>query len=47
MEQAFRRGDFEQGVMEGIRNVGKHLAQHYPHVGPKQNELSDQPVLLP
>jgi uncharacterized membrane protein len=47
MEQAFCRGEFEQGVMEGLRSVGRHLAQQYPHAGPKQNELPDQPVLIP
>lgn len=47
MESAFRQGRFEQGVMAGIRSVGRHLAQHYPHVGPgKINELPDSPVLI-
>ena len=47
MESAFRQGRFEQGVMAGIRSVGGHLAQHYPHVGAgKINELPDSPVLI-
>jgi len=46
MEAAFRMGRFEEGVIAGIRSVGAHLAQHYPQVGVKTNELSDQPVIL-
>jgi len=46
MEQAFRDGRFEQGVLAGIRSVGRHLARHYPHAGAKPNELPDRPVLL-
>lgn len=46
MEAAFRQGRFEEGVIAGIRSVGAHLAQHYPQVGAKTNELSDQPVIL-
>lgn len=46
MEAAFRQGRFEEGVIAGIRSVGAHLAQHYPQVGSKTNELSDQPVIL-
>lgn len=46
MEAAFRQGKFEEGVIAGIRSVGAHLAKHYPQVGTKINELSDQPVIL-
>ncbi len=47
METAFRQGKFEQGVIAGIRNVGAHLAQHFPQVGEnKINELPDQPVMF-
>lgn len=47
MEIAFRDGKFEQGVIAGIRSVGAHLAQHYPHTGSnKINELPDRPVLI-
>jgi uncharacterized membrane protein len=47
METAFRQGDFEQGVIAGIRSVGAHLAQHYPQSGfDKINELPDRPVLF-
>lgn len=46
MEAAFREGKFEEGVIAGVRSVGEHLARHYPQVGAKINELSDQPVIL-
>ncbi len=46
MEATFREGRFEEGVLAGIRDVGKHLIQHYPHTGEKLNELPDRPVLL-
>jgi uncharacterized membrane protein len=46
MEAAFRDGEYEAGVLAGIRSVGRHLAHHYPHTGAKTNELPDRPVLL-
>src|SRR5512145_92610 len=30
MEARFRRGEFETGVIEGVRAVGAQLARHYP-----------------
>jgi len=46
MEEAFRRGDFERGVVEGIRAVSAHLQRHYPGRGLQPNELPDRPALL-
>jgi len=46
MEQAFRNGDFERGVVRGIRAVGEHLQQHYPSGGTQPDELPARPVLL-
>ena len=46
MENSFRMGKFEQGVIAGIHSVGAHLERHYPQVEAKINELSDQPVIL-
>ena len=46
MEAAFRRGDFEGGVLGGIRAVGEHLQRHYPAQGPQPNELPDRPAVL-
>jgi len=46
MEAAFRRGDFEGGVVRGIQEVTRHLAEHFPPVGDDRNELADKPVVL-
>jgi uncharacterized membrane protein len=46
MEQAFREGRFEEGVLAGVRAVSAHLVRHYPGGGKSLNELPDQPVVL-
>lgn len=46
MELAFRAGDFESGVLAGIRAVGEHLQRHFPARPDKCNEIPDSPVLL-
>jgi hypothetical protein len=46
MEQAFRGGRFETGVIDGVRAVSAHLARHFPGDGSRRNELSDRPVVL-
>lgn len=46
MEEAFRRGCYEDGVVAGIKAVGDALADHYPSTGSKRDELSDRPVVL-
>jgi uncharacterized membrane protein len=46
MEQAFRQGRFEQGVVEGVRAVASHLVRYYPASGSNLNELPDKPVIL-
>jgi len=46
IEQAFRNGDFERGVVRGIRAVGEHLQRHYPSSGTQPDELPARPVLL-
>lgn len=46
MEAAFRRADFEGGVVGGIQEVTRHLAQHFPPIGDDRNELPDKPVVL-
>jgi len=46
MEQRFRRGEFEAGVIEGIRTVGTHLSKHFPSDRQGPNELADKPVML-
>lgn len=46
MEQAFRQGHFEEGVVTGIKTVASHLVRHYPASGVNENELPNQPVVL-
>jgi len=46
MEDAFRAGDFQGGVIRGIRAAGEHLDRHYPTDGSAKNELPDRPLIL-
>jgi uncharacterized membrane protein len=46
MEAAFRAGDFQRGIVEGIEAVGEVLARHYPRREGDTNELPDRPVVL-
>ncbi|MGC2780984.1 MAG: TPM domain-containing protein [Bradyrhizobium sp.] len=46
MEAEFRAGRFEQGVMQGIAEVSRELAKHYPPHAGDPNELPDAPVVL-
>ena len=46
MEQAFRHGRFEEGVITGIQAVSEHLVKHYPRQGYNPNELPNAPVVL-
>jgi len=46
MEAAFRQADYEGGVVAGIQEVTRHLAEHFPPIGDDRNELPDNPVVL-
>ena len=46
MEAAFRKGDFESGVVAGIHVVGEHLSRHFPARSGKSNEMPDSPVVM-
>jgi len=46
MQQEFARGQFERGVVIGIRAVSDLLAEHFPPSGKGTNELPDKPVVL-
>ena len=46
VEDRFREGKFETGVLHGIRAVSAHLVEHYPKRGKDRNELDNRPVVL-
>ena len=46
MKDAFRQADYEGGVVGGIRDVTRHLVEHFPPIGGDRNELPDKPVVL-
>lgn len=46
MREAFQRGDFEAGVLQGIRAIDTELATHFPVTGTNPNELPDRPIVL-
>ena len=46
MEMAFKRTDYEGGVVRGIQAVTQHLMKHFPASDAGQNELPDKPVIL-
>ena len=46
MEQQFRAGRFEAGVVAGIEALGARLALHFPGDGDTANELPDAPVVI-
>lgn len=46
MERAFKKEDFELGVVSGIHAIAEHLVRHYPATSANVNELPDKPVML-
>lgn len=46
MQAAFRRGEFEAGVLAGITQIGEVLQTHFPSNGKNTNELPDKPLVL-
>ena len=42
MEQAFRRGEFTDGLIAGIERVGELLKEHFPRGTKDRNELPDE-----
>ena len=39
MEESFRRGDFTEGILRGVRKVGEVLEAHFPRSAQDKNEL--------
>lgn len=46
MEDDFRAGDFEHGVIRGIEAVSHELAAHFPRQAAGPNELPDTPIVI-
>jgi uncharacterized membrane protein len=46
MENAFRAGRFQQGALEGIREVSAVLISEFPAAGENPDELPDRPVVV-
>jgi uncharacterized membrane protein len=46
MEQSFKAGHFEQGVVTGIQAITQHLREHYPIYSDELRELPDAPAVL-
>lgn len=47
MEAAFRQGQFEQGALTGIEQIGALLAANFPPSGHNPDELANRPVIVP
>ncbi len=42
MEKLFQKGNFTEGLAEGIAMAGNQLAKHFPHQENDKNELSNE-----
>jgi uncharacterized membrane protein len=46
MREAFRRGEYQSGVIRGVQAISDHLAAHCPPRPENPDELSDRPVIV-
>lgn len=46
MEQFFRRGEFEAGILLGVDKISVLLAQHFPLSGQNKNEIANHPIVM-
>src|SRR5699024_9151640 len=42
MQSHFKKGQFKEGLIEGILLAGRQLKKHFPHTEDDTNELSDE-----
>jgi uncharacterized membrane protein len=47
MEILFRQGEFQRGALQGVRQIGELLAQHFSLSGHNPDELANRPVIVP
>ena len=46
MESSFSKGNFEKGLIDGIKRIGEKLAEHFPSQNENLNELRNKPYIL-
>ena len=46
MEVAFKKDDYERGVVSGIEAISQHLVKYFPDATARQNELPNKPVVM-
>ena len=42
MQAHFKKGDFKQGIVEGVLRAGQELKAHFPYQQDDENELSNE-----
>ena len=42
MQNHFKKGDFKQGIVDGVLKAGKELKVHFPYQTDDTNELSNE-----
>ena len=46
MQNQFREGKFEAGILQAITEITQALAKHFPEEGAQRSELPDTPLML-
>lgn len=46
MQRGFRDGNFEAGMVAGVRAIGDEMARHFPATDAGRNELSNRPAII-
>ncbi len=42
MQSLFKKGEFKQGIVEGVLQAGKELKEHFPWTSDDENELPNE-----
>lgn len=46
IEQALRRGEFQQALVDGVQAVSRLVARHFPRCAADRNELPNRPAVV-